>query len=241
MQSEAPFPSIFAAHPMFQMFPQLRQVMEGRPGFAELLFQLGALQRGEPTADIVNQFFDAYNPPGPPPTEKAFLANLEKEQRPFDPETPEATRECAVCTEEYAAGDFVLPLPCRHTFHKDCVMTWLKDHNTCPTCRHEFPADPTAEAPEPAAAAPEPFLGHDPFGMRPMALDEDEFSEYEMQEAIRISLQGAEAEARKVPTPEEIQAMPVRELKERLQRRGVDYSGALEKAELGALLERSYQ
>ena len=46
---------------------------------------------------------------------------------------------CAVCQDEFAAGDEHLRMPCSHLFHKDCLMPWLRDHNTCPTCRHELP------------------------------------------------------------------------------------------------------
>ena len=60
-----------------------------------------------------------------------------------------------------------------------------------------------------------------------------------MQQAILASLQ--EAEAPPPPTHEEISAMPVRELKERLQQRGISYEGVIEKDELVHLLHSAYQ
>lgn len=45
--------------------------------------------------------------------------------------------DCAVCLEEYAAGDEVRVLPaCRHGFHRECVDRWLLMRApTCPVCR----------------------------------------------------------------------------------------------------------
>lgn len=49
---------------------------------------------------------------------------------------------CVVCQERFKVGDVVITLPdCRHTFHENCVMTWLEKHNTCPFCRKELPTD----------------------------------------------------------------------------------------------------
>mmetsp|Transcript_2676 Transcript_2676/g.2322 ORF Transcript_2676/g.2322 Transcript_2676/m.2322 type:complete len:109 (+) Transcript_2676:387-713(+) len=42
---------------------------------------------------------------------------------------------CAVCQDDYMGGDKVIELPCKHTYHKDCVSKWLKMHDSCPNCR----------------------------------------------------------------------------------------------------------
>ncbi|KAH8754799.1 hypothetical protein F5883DRAFT_572427 [Diaporthe sp. PMI_573] len=33
------------------------------------------------------------------------------------------------------SGEEVTVLPCKHWFHGECVVSWLKMHNTCPICR----------------------------------------------------------------------------------------------------------
>ena len=43
--------------------------------------------------------------------------------------------ECSVCQAEYQPGDKLVKLPCSHDYHKDCVIKWLKQNNSCPICR----------------------------------------------------------------------------------------------------------
>jgi len=54
---------------------------------------------------------------------------------------------CGVCLEELSIGEDVVELPCQdnHYFHikkEECpgIYPWLKENNTCPLCRHEFPS-----------------------------------------------------------------------------------------------------
>ena len=46
--------------------------------------------------------------------------------------------ECSICLVTYASGDVLCTLPCAHQFHKGCVCSWLKEHNSCPLCRTEI-------------------------------------------------------------------------------------------------------
>ncbi|RLN33516.1 E3 ubiquitin-protein ligase SDIR1-like [Panicum miliaceum] len=64
---------------------------------------------------------------------------------------------CAVCTEEVAAGQAVVRLPCAHWYHAGCIAPWLRIRSNCPTCRAELPREGgAAERPRrPAEAATE--------------------------------------------------------------------------------------
>ncbi|KAH6834587.1 RING/U-box superfamily protein [Perilla frutescens var. hirtella] len=48
---------------------------------------------------------------------------------------------CVICLEEFGGGVGVAQLPCRHRFHQDCVVRWLKGNHVCPLCRHQLPLD----------------------------------------------------------------------------------------------------
>lgn len=47
--------------------------------------------------------------------------------------------ECAVCQEYFKEGETFVSLPCNpnlpHKFHRHCIIPWLRNHDTCPTCR----------------------------------------------------------------------------------------------------------
>ncbi|KAF7653193.1 hypothetical protein LDENG_00086200 [Lucifuga dentata] len=54
---------------------------------------------------------------------------------------------CIICHEDMSPGEIYV-LECRHSFHKECIKSWLKEQSTCPTCRdhallpEEFPMLP---------------------------------------------------------------------------------------------------
>ena len=47
---------------------------------------------------------------------------------------------CTVCMEEMKIGDRILILPCIHKFHKDCILTWLRQSGKCSECRTSITA-----------------------------------------------------------------------------------------------------
>mmetsp|Transcript_8129 Transcript_8129/g.15997 ORF Transcript_8129/g.15997 Transcript_8129/m.15997 type:complete len:227 (-) Transcript_8129:6026-6706(-) len=70
---------------------------------------------------------------GPPPaTEQTIhsLENLTVTQEMLDHQD-----KCPVCQENFNLGEHANKLRCKHFFHPDCIVPWLKIRNTCPTCR----------------------------------------------------------------------------------------------------------
>ena len=48
---------------------------------------------------------------------------------------------CPICFEVYKAEDNVAwsrNTKCLHSYHAECILEWLMNHNECPTCRSEF-------------------------------------------------------------------------------------------------------
>ena len=45
---------------------------------------------------------------------------------------------CNICYEPLQGNDSIRT-PCNHHFHKNCICSWLKRKNTCPSCRATIP------------------------------------------------------------------------------------------------------
>ncbi|KAL9224336.1 hypothetical protein vseg_000380 [Gypsophila vaccaria] len=77
---------------------------------------------------------------GTPPAAKTAVEGL-----PSVDVTEEMMRsdssQCAVCMDEFELGAQAKQMPCKHVFHKDCIVPWLELHNSCPVCRYELPTD----------------------------------------------------------------------------------------------------
>ncbi|KAF4108623.1 E3 ubiquitin-protein ligase TTC3 isoform X2 [Onychostoma macrolepis] len=65
---------------------------------------------------------------------------------------------CIICHEDMSAEE-VCVLECRHSFHRECIKSWLKEQSTCPTCREhallpeDFPMLPGRHRKSHASAA----------------------------------------------------------------------------------------
>lgn len=45
---------------------------------------------------------------------------------------------CAICLEDFVIGERVVMLPCKHCYHRHCILECMKSHNRCPLCRLEI-------------------------------------------------------------------------------------------------------
>jgi hypothetical protein len=61
--------------------------------------------------------------------------------------------ECAVCLDEFRAGDVLAHLPCGHRFHWACALPWLEGTSRCPFCRSAVDAGGNTNPHGHAAAA----------------------------------------------------------------------------------------
>ncbi|XP_019057291.1 PREDICTED: uncharacterized protein LOC109116394 [Tarenaya hassleriana] len=46
---------------------------------------------------------------------------------------------CAICLEDFVAEKKSAALPCRHEFHSECIVRWLRINHVCPLCRFRLP------------------------------------------------------------------------------------------------------
>ena len=47
-----------------------------------------------------------------------------------------SSTECAICLETYKQNQILCGLPCGHSYHESCILSWLlRDNHICPTCR----------------------------------------------------------------------------------------------------------
>ncbi|XP_061337163.1 E3 ubiquitin-protein ligase RZF1 [Gastrolobium bilobum] len=92
-----------------------------------------------PFENTLDEFIDGViqnNRPGPPPAQSSAIAalpmvKLTQDHLASDP-------NCPICKDEFQLDMEVRELPCKHFYHSDCIVPWLRIHNTCPVCRYEI-------------------------------------------------------------------------------------------------------
>ena len=46
--------------------------------------------------------------------------------------------KCAICLKKFKGVDIIKEFPCKHIFHKDCILKWIKKSNLCPLCKYDI-------------------------------------------------------------------------------------------------------
>jgi len=88
-----------------------------------------------------DEFSSLFNDRPPPPTSNDFIENLERRRVEDD-----SQGSCPICLKAFEVGEERSPLPCKHSFHIDCLLPWLQKTSSCPLCRAELPtSDPDWE------------------------------------------------------------------------------------------------
>ena len=49
--------------------------------------------------------------------------------------------KCAICLQKYKGVDIIKEFPCKHIFHKNCILKWIKNSNICPLCKYDITND----------------------------------------------------------------------------------------------------
>ncbi|KAF7095621.1 hypothetical protein CFC21_097740 [Triticum aestivum] len=54
--------------------------------------------------------------------------------------------QCVICRVEFEEGESLVALPCKHSYHSDCIKQWLQLNKVCPMCSAEVSTPGNNEA-----------------------------------------------------------------------------------------------
>lgn len=63
---------------------------------------------------------------------------------------------CAICLEEFRNNEFIAICRCKHLFHMNCLLEWLKHRNICPMCKATVRRVPSSERSSLITIPPQP-------------------------------------------------------------------------------------
>ncbi|CAH8392491.1 unnamed protein product [Eruca vesicaria subsp. sativa] len=81
-------------------------------------------------------------------------SGLESSRNPQGYSGGEDGKRCAVCLEDFEAKETVMLTPCKHMFHEECIVPWLKTKGQCPVCRFVI-LKPTRQESSPGISSPD--------------------------------------------------------------------------------------
>ena len=77
------------------------------------------------------------------PSSKVFVCGYHRTSRPHPPKKKQKEcTDCPICMDTINSCDLE-HTPCKHSFHRNCMIEWKKRSNTCPLCRAVIGTPPT--------------------------------------------------------------------------------------------------
>mmetsp|Transcript_3254 Transcript_3254/g.3597 ORF Transcript_3254/g.3597 Transcript_3254/m.3597 type:complete len:197 (-) Transcript_3254:120-710(-) len=85
---------------------------------------------------LIDRLFHQHRSIGAPPASKTAIESLQ--DIVIHKDIVSENIECSVCKCPFEIDDKATEMPCKHLYHEECLLPWLKMHNTCPICRYEI-------------------------------------------------------------------------------------------------------
>ena len=73
---------------------------------------------------------------------KKFILNLNEFQyKHIKKYSKNKEKKCSICLIKYQKPDILKEFPCKHIYHKNCILKWLEKSNICPLCKYDVTND----------------------------------------------------------------------------------------------------
>ncbi|GAA5880692.1 hypothetical protein JCM16303_004314 [Sporobolomyces ruberrimus] len=82
---------------------------------------------------------------GPVPATEEMIEKLPRVEVTEELLGHDTIKDCTICQDDFVLSETLASLPCRHLFHPDCIVPWLKTSGTCPVCRYALIPQPGQE------------------------------------------------------------------------------------------------
>ncbi|XP_054723527.1 E3 ubiquitin-protein ligase goliath-like [Uloborus diversus] len=85
--------------------------------------------------DFINSYYVDLNSEESPTNKPLSDKDIDKLETLKTCSNENAFDNCAICLEDVKENETIMKLKCNHTYHKQCLIPWLKTSGICPKCR----------------------------------------------------------------------------------------------------------